>query len=221
MVSERTIVQNAQSGATLREVMESARQGNAQSDRRTCSRGTRARNRDGVAGANLFPGSHRASRWIGRSRRPRAARRRSRIPPYSKFRSASAGESSESRTRLASNRSRRRRALVSVTDALHLDRLGYSGYSAESGSLCIAPAIFDPKNASAPGLYCEPEKLSVKIDAQLRNWHLKESLKVTGFDLTTRYRVTVLCDRKPQQSFTFRFSEYKIKTTLSFPQRSL
>jgi hypothetical protein len=86
---------------------------------------------------------------------------------------------------------------------------GISAYSAESGSLCIAPALFDPKNVSAPGLYCEPEKFSVKIDAQLRDWPLKESLKVTGLDLNTRHRVTVLCDHKPQQSFTFRFSEYK------------
>jgi hypothetical protein len=36
----------------------------------------------------------------------------------------------------------------------------------KSGSLCIAPAIFDPKDASAPGLYCKAEDFSLKIDAQ-------------------------------------------------------
>jgi hypothetical protein len=79
---------------------------------------------------------------------------------------------------------------------------------AESGSLCIAPAIFDPKNASAPGLYCEAEKFSLKLDGQLMAWPLKESVKLSGLDLTTRHRVIVLCDHRPQQSFTFSFSEF-------------
>jgi hypothetical protein len=83
-----------------------------------------------------------------------------------------------------------------------------SCFAEESGSLCIAPAIFDPKNASAPGLYCEAQKFSLKIDAQVMAWPLKESVKLPGLDLKTRHRVIVFCDQKPQQSFTFRFSEY-------------
>ena len=86
---------------------------------------------------------------------------------------------------------------------------------ADSGSLCIAPARFDPKSrvdpkdGSAPLFYCEPEKLSSKIDAQVMAWPLKESAKITGLDLNTRHTVIVLCDHKPQQSFTFRFSQFK------------
>ncbi len=67
MVSERTIVQNAQSGATLRDVMENARQGNARCDSRTSSRGTSARRSNGVPISDLFPGSHRPCRWFSRS----------------------------------------------------------------------------------------------------------------------------------------------------------
>ena len=78
----------------------------------------------------------------------------------------------------------------------------------ESGSLCIAPARFDPKNSSAPGLYCEAEKFSSKIEAQVMAWPVKESVKLAGLDLNPRI---VLCDHKPQQSFTFRFSEFKTR----------
>jgi hypothetical protein len=86
----------------------------------------------------------------------------------------------------------------------------------ESGSLCIAPAFFDPKNASFPGLYCEAEKFSLKIDTQVMAWPIKESVKLAGLDLNTRHRVIVLCDHKPQQSFTFRFSEFKTKQLCLF-----
>jgi hypothetical protein len=86
----------------------------------------------------------------------------------------------------------------------------------ESGSLCIAPALFDPKETSAPGLYCEAEKFSVKIDAQVTAWPIKESIKLAGLDLNIRHRVIVLCDHKPQQSFTFRFSEFKTKRLCLF-----
>src|SRR5258708_32824539 len=53
----------------------------------------------------------------------------------------------------------------------------------ESGSLCIAPARFDPKNASAPGLYCEAEQFSLKIDGQVMALPVKESVKLAGLDL--------------------------------------
>src|SRR5260370_28668074 len=55
----------------------------------------------------------------------------------------------------------------------------------ESGSLCIAPARFDPKNASAPGLYCEAEQFSLKIDGQVMAWPVKESLKLAGLGLNS------------------------------------
>jgi len=86
----------------------------------------------------------------------------------------------------------------------------------ESGSVCIAPARFDPKNMSAPGLYCDAEKFSLKIGTQVMPWPIKEGVKLAGLDLNTRHRVIVLCDHKPQQSFTFRFSEFKTKQLCLF-----
>jgi hypothetical protein len=77
------------------------------------------------------------------------------------------------------------------------------------GSVCVAPALFDPKNASTPGLYCKAEKFSLKVDGQVMTWPTKESIQLAVLDLNARHRVVVLCDHKPQQSFTFRFSEYK------------
>jgi hypothetical protein len=52
---------------------------------------------------------------------------------------------------------------LSIVALMNLNCLAQS----ETGSVWIAPARFDPKNASAPGLYCEAEKFSLKIDAQV------------------------------------------------------
>ncbi len=80
----------------------------------------------------------------------------------------------------------------------------------DTGSVCVAPARFDPKNASAPGLYCEAEKFSLKVDdGQRVAWPLKDSMKLDGLDTEARHRVVVFCGNKPQQSFSFRFSEFK------------
>src|SRR5438034_3924687 len=82
----------------------------------------------------------------------------------------------------------------------------------EHGSLCVAPVSVDPPSTAAPGLFCDPGNLSLRIDAQQGvPWPRKESLKIEHLDLTQRHRVTVLCDGKPQQSFTFRFSEFKTR----------
>jgi hypothetical protein len=80
----------------------------------------------------------------------------------------------------------------------------------ETGSLCVAPAQFSPKDGSAPGLYCTAEKLSLKLDDGPRTaWSPKNSMKLEGLDTTARHRVIIFCGGKPQQSFSFRFSEFK------------
>ena len=81
-------------------------------------------------------------------------------------------------------------------------------FAEESGSLRIAPAIVDAKRMGDPGLYCKAEKYSLKIDAKVMAWPLKEGVKLSGLDLKTFHRVIVLCDHTPQQSFAFRFSQY-------------
>jgi hypothetical protein len=79
----------------------------------------------------------------------------------------------------------------------------------ETGSVCVAPAFEKSDPRSAPGLSCGAGKLSLQIDSKAMNWPINESSGVDRLALTTRHRVVVLCDAKPQQSFTFRFSDYK------------
>jgi hypothetical protein len=90
----------------------------------------------------------------------------------------------------------------------------------EPGSLCIAPVLEKPDGRSSPGLVCDSEKLSLRIDAQPAiPWpkipeqdgthRSGKSLKIDALDAGTRHRVVVSCNGKPQQSFTFRFSDFK------------
>jgi hypothetical protein len=85
------------------------------------------------------------------------------------------------------------------------------GQTTEPGSrtVCITPVLEVPDGRSAPGLFCESAKLSLKIDAQqAMRWPIKGSVKVENLNPVTRHRVVVFCDGKPQQSFTFRFSDF-------------
>ena len=85
------------------------------------------------------------------------------------------------------------------------------------GSICISPIPEKPTDFSAPGLLCESAKLSVKLDAQQpMAWPIKENVKMDALDLAAIHRVVVYCDGKPQQSFKFRFSEYKTKELCLF-----
>jgi hypothetical protein len=90
----------------------------------------------------------------------------------------------------------------------------------ETGSVCIAPMLWESQTGnfrlSAPGLYCESAQISLKIDEQVIPSPIKESVKLTGLDLSSRHRVIVFCDHKPQQSFTFRFSDFKMKQLCLF-----
>jgi len=65
-------------------------------------------------------------------------------------------------------------------------------------------------------LFCDAENFSLKIDAQVMAWPIKESIKLAGLDLNTRHRVIVLCNHKPQQSFSFRFSEFQTQELCLF-----
>ena len=89
-----------------------------------------------------------------------------------------------------------------------------------SGSLCIAPILDVADDRSAPGLFCESAKLSLRIDTQQPvlwpmiserdgTYRRGKILKIDGLDAASRHRVVVFCDGKAQQSFTFRFSDYK------------
>jgi hypothetical protein len=95
-----------------------------------------------------------------------------------------------------------------------------TAFSAESekGSVCVAPLpVEPPSTAATPELFCHSGNLSLKIDKQqVVSWPRQESLKIESLDLTQRHRVTILCDGKPQQSFGFRFSDFKSKQLCLF-----
>ena len=84
-----------------------------------------------------------------------------------------------------------------------------SAFSGESGSVCIAPVPEKPELRSAPGLFCNSENLSLKIDAKAMPWPIGESVRIDALDTAVRHRVVVSCDGKPQQTVVFRFSEFK------------
>lgn len=97
----------------------------------------------------------------------------------------------------------------------------------ELGSVCVAPLEKELGRGSAPGLFCESEKFSLQIDSEpaaafQRNSEqngkrrVGKSLKVDGLDTTARHRVVIYCNGKPQQSFSFRFSEFKTKQLCLF-----
>ncbi len=87
----------------------------------------------------------------------------------------------------------------------------------ESGSVCISPVPEKPTNFSAPGLRCDSTKLSVKIDSQQPiPWPIRENVKIDGLEVTATHRVVVFCNGKPQQSFKFRFSEFKTRELCLF-----
>src|SRR5215471_7673891 len=84
----------------------------------------------------------------------------------------------------------------------------FPGFADDVGSVCVAPISWKPLPYSAPGLYCDSNKVSLKVDSQVIASPIKISVRVDQLDLSTRHRVVILCDGKPQQSFTFRFSDF-------------
>ena len=81
----------------------------------------------------------------------------------------------------------------------------------EQGSVCVAPISKDwPATSGTEELACPSNKFSLKIDGQKAiPWPNKESIKIDGLDLNVRHRIFVYCGGRPQQSFGFRFSEFK------------
>lgn len=81
--------------------------------------------------------------------------------------------------------------------------------AAETSSLCVAPVPVENDGRSAPGLQCNFEDFSLKIDGgNALQWPVKESIRIDGLDATARHRVVIFCRGKPHQSFSFRFSEF-------------
>lgn len=92
------------------------------------------------------------------------------------------------------------------------------GLSAEpDGSVCVVPPFWGPERPySTPGLFCEWEKISIKIDGYAIAAPIKKCTKIAPLDVSAKHRVIVLCDGKPQQSGTFRFSKFKTNDVCVF-----
>ena len=83
-----------------------------------------------------------------------------------------------------------------------------------SSSLCIAPA---PELSEVPQgqlppeeLSCSAQRLSFRLDSlPAKPWPIKESIRFDGLDPGVRHRVVVVCGRRAEQSFFFRYSDYK------------
>lgn len=104
----------------------------------------------------------------------------------------------------------RMRCLAALSIAIMLWPANAVG--ANSGTICIAPLYKDtgPIRRSASGLFCESQNWSVKIDGRPRmTWSTDKSVRVDGLDTAALHRIVVFCNGKPQQSFKFRFSEFK------------
>jgi hypothetical protein len=102
--------------------------------------------------------------------------------------------------------------------ALLLSFRSMSLTQSETASICVAPISKDwPEPAGTPDLACNSSRLSVRIDTQkVFAWPTRKSVMIDGLDLSARHRVVVYCDEKPQQSFSFRFSEFKAKQLCLF-----
>jgi len=86
----------------------------------------------------------------------------------------------------------------------------------ESGTVCVAPHPEGPTR-DRKGSLCASGQLSLKIDdQQAAPWPVKESLKIGGLDLAVSHLVVIACAGKAQQSFKFRFSEFRSKKLCLF-----
>jgi hypothetical protein len=94
---------------------------------------------------------------------------------------------------------------------LLLFSVSWAAQSQGAPTVCVAttPAS-PPTTAGAPDLLCRSGNLSFRFDSRPQTvWPHEKCQKVEGLDSVAAHRVTVLCDGKPQQSFRFRFSDYK------------
>jgi hypothetical protein len=88
----------------------------------------------------------------------------------------------------------------------------------EMRSLCVAPNAGETPQrcGGAPGL-CNGGAISLRIDKQpVQPWPKAKCMKIEGLGTVTRPRVVVYRAGKAQQSFTFRFSEFKFPTPCLF-----
>ncbi len=106
---------------------------------------------------------------------------------------------------------RNRHRIIATTVFIFAACLIGSSQSAQpdDASLCVAPSSDDPVERCTPGL-CAAGKISFKVDDEpVLPWPNAKSIKIGDLDAVARHRVVIYRAGKPQQSFRFRFSEFK------------
>jgi|SRR5271166_1349404 len=100
---------------------------------------------------------------------------------------------------------------VLLASLLLLSMISLSAANSETGAVCVAPIAAQPDPRSGANIEpCLSQKLSVKIDSrEVVPFSKKLSVKIDGLDLAAHHRVVIYCESKPQQSFSFRFSDFK------------
>jgi hypothetical protein len=80
----------------------------------------------------------------------------------------------------------------------------------EYGSLTIFTVPDTWSKYIGPDRYCEPSKLSVRIDdGETVHWPRKQRVQVKDLALDQSHLVTARCAGKPLQAVRFRFSNFK------------
>jgi hypothetical protein len=80
----------------------------------------------------------------------------------------------------------------------------------QPGSVCVAPIRENPPLGPMPEYVCSSGKRSLRIDnLPAIPWPHEESVKIDNLALAEHHQGVILCDGKPQQSFKFRFAEFK------------
>ncbi|MGH9409562.1 MAG: hypothetical protein ACRD1V_08925 [Vicinamibacterales bacterium] len=111
-----------------------------------------------------------------------------------------------------------RRILVAIPAAVGMAALSTAAVPGTAqASLCVAPAPPPPRERSAPETVCWKDEFFLKIDDREKvQWSTTESVRISGLDSEAKHRVAIYCGTRPQQSFTFRFSEFKSPTPCLF-----
>jgi hypothetical protein len=80
----------------------------------------------------------------------------------------------------------------------------------ENGFLTIFTVPDTWSKYVGPGRYCEPSKLSIRIDnGDTVQWPRKQRVQVKDLALDQSHLVTARCAGKPLQAARFRFSDFK------------
>jgi hypothetical protein len=78
-------------------------------------------------------------------------------------------------------------------------------------SICIAPMWRDmPPTGSPEVQVCDDDRYAIRIDdREPIDWTTGGSVRVNGLDSSARHRVRITCAGKPNQAFSFRFSDFR------------